>query len=101
MSTTHDPDIMRARLGLLPTAKRRHFVFVAACGCPFGLTEERLHQARSKGVTTEGEAWEDMYDTRAQERAARDRGVRVVHVDHATYEREFYPLMTRPCPHRD
>lgn len=72
---------------------RHHFVFLASCGCPFGLTEVR------RGVTTEGEAWRDMYDTRAEEKAARARGVHVVHVDHATYSRDFFPRMTAACPH--
>jgi hypothetical protein len=41
-----------------------------------------------------------MYDTRAEDRAARAEGVHVVHVDHATYVREFYPRMTARCPHQ-
>jgi hypothetical protein len=42
-----------------------------------------------------------MYDRR--KRAVTDakaRGVTALHVDHATYERDFYPLMTKTCPHR-
>jgi hypothetical protein len=89
----YDYDGLRERLGLLPQAERRHFVFLHRCGCLFGLTEYR------HGVTTEDEAWDDMYETAAEGRAATLRGVRVVHVDHATYSREFYPLMLTPCTH--
>ena len=77
-----------------PQHLRRHFVFVDRCGCPFGLAEE------TPRCKDEDAAWDSMYDTRAEERAARARGVRVVHVDHATYERDFYPLMFKTCPHR-
>lgn len=76
-----------------PQSERRHYVFLLRCGCPFGLVEEGRH------CTNEDDAWDSMYDGRAEERAARARGVRVHYVDHATYEREFYPLMTTRCPH--
>lgn len=77
-----------------PQAERRHYVFLLHCGCPFGLVEE------GRWCTSEDDAWTSMYDNRAdEERAARARGVRVEYVDHATYERDFYRLMTKPCPH--
>ena len=74
-------------------ADRRHYVFVNRCGCPFGLVEE------GEWCASENDAWDSMYDERADARAARARGVRCEYVDHATYERDFYPLMTKPCPH--
>ena len=80
------------------TAKKRdrhHFVFLHACGCPFGLVEQGSWAKDVDG------AWESMYETRAEERAARNRGVQVVHVNHATYSAEFYPRMlsSYSCPH--
>jgi hypothetical protein len=74
-------------------ATRNHFVFVARCGCPTGLVEQ------SRECLTADNAWDDMYETRGQERDARSRGVRVELVDHAAYVREFYPLMTKGCAH--
>lgn len=76
-------------------ADRRHWVFLYACGCPFGLVE------KTPRCRDEDAAWDAMYDTRAEERAARAAGVQVTFVDHATYERDFYPRMTKPCPHRN
>lgn len=76
-----------------PQAERRHWVFLYACGCPFGLAEE------TPRCKSEDDAWDAMYDTRAEERAGRAGGVRVEFVDHATYEERFYPLMTQTCPH--
>jgi hypothetical protein len=70
-------------------------VFLKACGCPFGLAEE------GRFYKNEDDAWDGMYDSRAEERTARAAGVHVEFVDHATYEARFYPLMTRPCPHGD
>jgi hypothetical protein len=75
-------------------ADRRHYVFLLRCGCPFGLAEE------TPRCQSEDDAWDAMYDTRAEERQARARGVRVVYVGHETYEREFYPRMTQKCPHQ-
>jgi hypothetical protein len=74
-------------------ADRRHYVFVYRCGCPFGLVEEGTF------CKSEDDAWDAMYDTRAEERQARANGVRAEYVDHATYSREFYPRMTEKCPH--
>lgn len=84
-----------------PQSERRHYVFLEACGCPFGLIEA---SARKPGgpprLADEGAAWDDMYDTRAEERAARAAGVTVVHVDHATYERDYFEAMrSGHCPH--
>lgn len=75
-------------------ADRRHWVFLSACGCPFGLVEQ------GRFAEDEDAAWDAMYDTRAEERAARGRGVVTRFVDHETYWREFYPRMTAKCPHR-
>jgi hypothetical protein len=77
--------------------QRHHFIFLNPCGCPFGLVEGKV--GRYGSAADPDAAWDAMYDTRAEERAALARGVRVVHVDHATYEREFYPLMSARCPH--
>ena len=85
---------MRVHPAYPPQSERRHYVFVAKCGCAIGLVEHR------KGVaTSEDEAWDFIYDERAEERTARSRGIRVKFVDHATYERDFYPSMLRPCTH--
>lgn len=72
---------------------RQHFVFLTDCGCPFGLTEMRSR------VKTVDDAWDDMYDTRQEERAARAAGVHVELVDHATYVAKFYDRMAKRCPH--
>lgn len=72
---------------------RRHFVFVAGCGCVWGIATQ------TPRCPTEDKAWDDMYDTRAAERHARSKGVHVVHVDHATYVRDFYELMLKTCDH--
>lgn len=74
--------------------ERYHFMFLLACGCPVGLTDQRGH------CRTEDEAWESMYPTRTEERKARDRGVHVRLVDHETYRREYYDLMLKRCTHR-
>lgn len=84
---------MTKRPAYAPAAERRHYVFVARCGCPTGLVEQ------GSWCKSEDEAWEQMYETRAEERSARARGIRIEFVDHATYERDFYPLMTKPCTH--
>lgn len=76
-----------------PQAERRHWVFLRACGCPFGLVEQ------GRWAQDEDAAWDSMYDSRGEERAARARGVRAEFVDHATYERDFYPRMTQKCTH--
>ncbi len=73
---------------------RHHYVFLAACGCPFGLVEATWRNP------SEEAAWASMYHGRRRAiREARARGVRVVHVDHATYVRELCDLMTGACPH--
>lgn len=78
----------------IPQADRRHFVFVDGCGCPTGVADQ------TPRCKDEDAAWDAMYDSRADERAARARGIHVVYVDHATYEKEWYPLMLTACPHR-
>lgn len=75
---------------------RHHFVFLNPCGCPFGLVEA------SRSVRDENGAWADMFEgDGAVYRVAAARGVTVVHVDHATYEAEFYRKMLGAyrCPH--
>jgi len=88
---------------LPPNEERHHYLFLEPCGCPFGLVEASANKPGGPPrIADEGEAWDEMYDTRAEERAARATGVRVVHVDHATYESDYYDRMSPsyPCPHR-
>jgi hypothetical protein len=84
-----------------PPDQARHYVFLRPCGCPEGVTD--ASPTRPGGpprLADENAAWTDMY-TRAEERDARRRGITVVHVDHATYERDYYPLMPAwTCGHR-
>lgn len=75
------------------TRQRRHWIFLHPCGCPFGIVE------KGSFAKDENDAWDAMYDTRAEERQARARGVRTEFVDHETYTRDFYPRMTKDCPH--
>lgn len=80
--------------------ERHHYVFLLPCGCPEGLLEATPRRPGGKPqVADEDAAWSEMYATRAEERAAHTRGIRVVHVDHGIYARDFYPLMTGRCPH--
>lgn len=82
-----------------PQDERHHYLFVDPCGCPRGLTEA---SAETRGgpprLADEDAAWDDAY-TRSEARKLRRAGVRVVHVDHATYERDWFDLMRGPCPH--
>lgn len=85
-----------------PQEERHHYVFLRSCGCPFGLVEASPRKPNGPPrLADEGAAWDEMYDTRKEERAARSAGVHVVHVDHATYERQFYERMSPKyrCPH--
>jgi hypothetical protein len=77
------------------TAIRMHWVFTYSCGCPFGLVE------RTDRRQTEDSAWKSMFETRTKERSAVSRGVQAVFVEHDTYKRDFYPLMTKTCPHEE
>lgn len=77
-----------------PQADRRHWIFLYRCGCPFGLAEE------TPRCKTEDDAWDAMFDSRAEERQARADGVQAVYVDQETYEKDFYERMTQRCPHR-
>ncbi len=78
---------------------RHQWVFLAACGCPFGVTTDH-------GFTVE-EAWREMYDTGridTTERAigrAHMAGVTAVRVDDAEYAATFMPQMLSgyTCPH--
>lgn len=71
---------------------RTQFVFTDPCGCPFGLVEGSY-------AKTEDGAWDIIADSRAEERAMRNRGVRVEHVSHDEYVERFYPRMTQRCTH--
>jgi len=70
-----------------PQNERHHYVFLNRDGKPIGLIE-----AGWTGVDSEDDAWDQFADTRAEERHHRANGVTCRHVDHATYEREIYPL---------
>lgn len=84
----------------VPQAERHHYLFVDPCGCPRGLVEaSATRPGGPPRIADEDAAWEDMYSP-AEERAAHRAGVRVVHVDHATYERDWFELMRGPCPHK-
>ena len=84
---------MKAKIGYRPQSERRHWVFLYRCGCPFGLVEEGAF------CKSEDDAWDSMYDDRAEERRHRAARVTAVYVDHTTYSREFYPRMTQTCTH--
>lgn len=71
---------------------RHQFVFLNRCGCPRGVVEGSY-------AGDEDGAWDMFADDRRDERRLRAEGVTVVHVDHDTYSRDFYPLMLVPCPH--
>lgn len=71
---------------------RHQFVFLYRCGCPLGLVEG------SYAVDEDG-AWDVFTADRREERRFRAAGVTVVHVDHDTYSREFYPRLLTQCPH--
>jgi len=76
------------------TATRHHFVFLNPCGCPLGVLD-------AEHAPTEYDAWMEMFVYVWDIRRAQSQGVTVIHVDHATYEVEFYPKMlgTYQCPH--
>jgi len=76
-----------------PDSERSHYVFLSACGCPFGLVE------RGRWCVDEDAAWDSMYDSRAEERAARAKGVRCVYVSHEEYVATYYSRMTARCTH--
>lgn len=75
--------------------ERHHFVFLNACGCPFGVIEQ------GSWCKDEDQAWSKMHESRSKEREAHRHGVQVAHVDHATYSAEHYPRMlsSYSCPH--
>lgn len=76
-----------------PDSERSHYVFLASCGCPFGLVE------RGRWCADEDAAWDSMYDTRGEERGAQARGVRCVYVSHEEYVATYYNRMAKRCPH--
>lgn len=83
-----------------PQSERHHYLFVDPCGCPRGLTEATATEPGGPPrIGDDDEAWADAYSP-DEERAMRKAGVRVVHVDHATYERDWFELMRRSCPHK-
>jgi hypothetical protein len=82
----------KGALSAMPKKPRTQFVFLAACGCPFGVTEG----AHAK---TEDGAWDNY--TGAEQRAMAARGVTVVHVAHDEYVATYLPKMysSYTCPH--
>jgi hypothetical protein len=75
---------------------RTQWVFMEACGCPFGVLEGSC-------AADEIDAWMDFYDDNRQEiRKARERGIQVEHVSHDGYVKYFSPKMQSEyaCPHK-
>ncbi len=68
-------------------------MFFEACGCAFGLTEDRGY--------TRSQAWREFFDTAHERNTAMDRGVTGVLVDHDRYVAEFMPMLLSgyTCPH--
>lgn len=71
------------------------WVFLNACGCPFGVVN------KDQSCRDEDKAWREIYPERAAERAAVGRGVRVEFVDHDTYTRDFFDRMLAGCQHQE
>jgi hypothetical protein len=84
-----------------PQEDRRHYLFLDPCGCPFGLVEASpTKPGGDPRIASEDAAWDAMYDSRQEERAAHSRGVTVIYVTHAEYEAGYYDLMRSGCVHR-
>lgn len=79
----------------MATKVRTQFVFLKRCGCATGVIE-------GSHAKTSDRAWELMADTRKAERAMRDAGMTVVHVNHEEYVATFMPMMLSSwtCPHQ-
>lgn len=60
------------------------YIFRAACGCAFGLTDVR------PGVTTEEQAWKSMYPTARERKDAAARGVHATREAWETYRHTVY-----------
>ncbi len=72
------------------------WIFRQACGCAYGLSDLRA------GVTTEAQAWQSMYDTAAERKAALARGVTVTLEEREDYSRAgVYEQLSgkTPCLH--
>jgi hypothetical protein len=72
---------------------RKVWVFLNACGCPFGVVN------KDSSCRDEDKAWREIYPDRAKERAAAGRGVRVEFVDWDTYIADFSERMLQRCTH--
>jgi hypothetical protein len=68
------------------------WVFVNGDGCTFGVAEV-------SHFPTEDDAWNEMYDTRQEERHARNRGVKATKVSSQAYHEHYRKCMMRQCDH--
>lgn len=74
------------------------WIFREACGCAFALSDVR------RGVTTEDQAWNSIYDTAAEQRDAARRGVTVTREAWEDYSRAgVYDQLSGKwvCPHKN
>ncbi len=71
------------------------FIFRNPCGCAFGLADVGW------GSTTEADAWAAMYDTAAERREAKERGVFVTRQAWEDYRHTVYDQLSPSwrCPH--
>lgn len=74
---------------------RTQWVFLRACGCPFGVLEGSC-------AANEDDAWWEFFESARRAQAARASGVTVEHVSHDGYVKHFYPKMlsSYTCPHQ-
>ncbi len=71
------------------------FIFRDECGCAFGLADVRPY------VATEDAAWKAMFDTAAERKAAKARGVYVTREAWENYRHTVYDQLSPKwqCPH--
>jgi hypothetical protein len=76
----------------LPVDRRRHFLFIWPCGCPFSV------MTRDHGVT-ETNAWIEALETDERVDAAQEAGVRMVHISHQEWVDEWHAKFVAKCGH--
>lgn len=74
-------------------AERTQFVLLNSCGCPLEVMEG------SQAANEDDARWELAKGDGRTLLMWHRRGLRVVHVSHDDYERDYYPLMMSSCPH--
>lgn len=72
--------------------KRRHYLFIWPCGCPFSV------MTRDAGVT-ETNAWIEALETNERVDAARKAGVRLLHISHQEWRDEWEAKFVANCGH--